>query len=43
MRSRGYAASSVEQITKAAVYRGSFYNHFGSKEDLAVESGAPLL
>lgn len=38
MHSRGYAASSVEQITKAAgVPKGSFYNHFGSKEDLAVE------
>jgi TetR/AcrR family transcriptional repressor of nem operon len=38
MHSRGYAAASVEQITRGAgVPKGSFYNHFLSKEDLAVE------
>jgi TetR/AcrR family transcriptional regulator, transcriptional repressor for nem operon len=34
----GYAACSVDTITRAAgVPKGSFYNHFKSKEDLAVE------
>lgn len=34
----GYAACSVDTITRAAgVPKGSFYNHFASKEDLAAE------
>lgn len=38
MHARGYAACSVEHITKVAgVPKGSFYNHFSSKEELAVE------
>lgn len=33
----GYAATSVQDITSAAgVPKGSFYNHFSGKEDLAV-------
>lgn len=36
---RGLHACSVEDITKAAgVPKGSFYNHFGSKEELAAET-----
>jgi len=39
LHARGYAACSVEDITKAAgVPKGSFYNHFVSKEDFAVEA-----
>jgi len=39
LHARGYAACSVEGITKAAgVPKGSFYNHFASKEDFAVEA-----
>jgi TetR/AcrR family transcriptional repressor of nem operon len=35
---RGFSACSVEDITKAAgVPKGSFYNHFKSKEDLGAE------
>ncbi|MCI2418233.1 TetR family transcriptional regulator C-terminal domain-containing protein [Saccharopolyspora sp. K220] len=35
---RGFAATSVDTITKAAgVPKGSFYNHFKSKEALGVE------
>jgi TetR/AcrR family transcriptional regulator, transcriptional repressor for nem operon len=38
LHARGYAACSVEDITKAAgVPKGSFYNHFASKEEFAVE------
>jgi TetR/AcrR family transcriptional repressor of nem operon len=34
---KGFNGSSVEDITTAAkVPKGSFYNHFGSKEELAV-------
>jgi TetR/AcrR family transcriptional repressor of nem operon len=34
----GYAACSVDTITKAAgIPKGSFYNHFASKEDLGAE------
>lgn len=37
LHARGYAACSVEDITKAAgVPKGSFYNHFASKEEFAV-------
>jgi TetR/AcrR family transcriptional repressor of nem operon len=36
LHARGYTACSVEDITKAAgVPKGSFYNHFASKEDFA--------
>ncbi|MGP4017002.1 TetR family transcriptional regulator C-terminal domain-containing protein [Saccharopolyspora sp. 5N708] len=36
---RGFAATSVDTITKAAgVPKGSFYNHFKSKEALGVEA-----
>ena len=36
---KGFNATSVEDITNAAqVPKGSFYNHFKSKEDLAVEA-----
>lgn len=39
LHTRGYAACSVEDITKAAgVPKGSFYNHFASKEEFAVEA-----
>jgi TetR/AcrR family transcriptional repressor of nem operon len=39
LHARGYSASSVEDITRAAgVPKGSFYNHFSSKEELAVEA-----
>ncbi len=39
LHARGYAACSVEDITKAAgVPKGSFYNHFASKEAFAVEA-----
>ena len=39
LHARGYAACSVESITKAAgVPKGSFYNHFASKEEFAVEA-----
>src|ERR1700757_5011302 len=35
---RGFSACSVEDITKAArVPKGSFYNHFKSKQSLAAE------
>jgi TetR/AcrR family transcriptional regulator, transcriptional repressor for nem operon len=38
MHARGYAACSVDHIMKVAgVPKGSFYNHFSSKEQLAVE------
>ncbi|MEY4576494.1 MAG: hypothetical protein RL701_1197 [Pseudomonadota bacterium] len=36
---RGYAQASVESITDAAgVPKGSFFNHFGSKEAFAVQA-----
>ena len=39
LHARGYAACSVADITKAAgAPKGSFYNHFASKEDFAVEA-----
>lgn len=39
LHARGYAACSVGDITKAAgAPKGSFYNHFTSKEDFAVEA-----
>jgi TetR/AcrR family transcriptional regulator, transcriptional repressor for nem operon len=39
LHARGYAACSVEDITKAAgVPKGSFYNHFASKEQFAVDA-----
>jgi AcrR family transcriptional regulator len=37
-RFNGYKSCSIEDIaTKAGVFKGSFYNHFRSKEALAVE------
>ncbi|MFI7143020.1 TetR/AcrR family transcriptional regulator [Streptomyces massasporeus] len=37
-RQKGFNGASVQNITSAAgVPKGSFYNHFGSKQDLAVE------
>jgi TetR/AcrR family transcriptional repressor of nem operon len=37
-RFNGYKSCSIEDIaTKAGVFKGSFYNHFKSKEALAVE------
>jgi TetR/AcrR family transcriptional regulator, transcriptional repressor for nem operon len=39
LHARGYSACAVEDITRAAgVPKGSFYNHFPSKEELAVEA-----
>jgi TetR/AcrR family transcriptional repressor of nem operon len=39
LRERGYNATSVQDITDAAgVPKGSFYNHFESKEALSVEA-----
>jgi TetR/AcrR family transcriptional repressor of nem operon len=36
---RGYTATGIAGITtRAAAPKGSFYNHFSSKEDLAVEA-----
>ena len=38
LHGKGFHASSVQDITEAAgVPKGSFYNHFKSKEELAVE------
>src|ERR1700758_148408 len=38
LHERGFHATSVEDITGAAgVPKGSFYNHFESKEDLGAE------
>ena len=38
LHSRGFNATSVQDITEAAgVPKGSFYNHFASKEELGVE------
>jgi TetR/AcrR family transcriptional repressor of nem operon len=35
LHGRGFNATSVQDITEAAgVPKGSFYNHFASKEDL---------
>jgi len=39
LHARGYSACAVEDITRAAgVPKGSFYNHFSSKEELAAEA-----
>ncbi len=39
LHQRGFNATGVQDITDAAgVPKGSFYNHFGSKEDLGVEA-----
>jgi TetR/AcrR family transcriptional repressor of nem operon len=41
VRSKGYAAASVEEICAAAgVTKGAFFHHFRSKEDLAVAAAA---
>jgi TetR/AcrR family transcriptional regulator, transcriptional repressor for nem operon len=41
IRSRGYSATRVEDICEAAgVTKGSFFYHFRSKEDLALEAAA---
>ncbi len=38
LHSKGFNATSVQDITEAAgVPKGSFYNHFASKEELGVE------
>jgi AcrR family transcriptional regulator len=38
-QSHGFNGSSVQDLTDAAgVPKGSFYNHFKSKEDLALEA-----
>src|ERR1700761_9503372 len=35
----GYTASGIAAITaRASAHKGSFYNHFSSKEELAVEA-----
>jgi TetR/AcrR family transcriptional regulator, transcriptional repressor for nem operon len=37
MRSKGYAATTVDDVCKAAgLTKGSFFHHFASKEDLGV-------
>ncbi len=39
IRTKGYAATTVDDICKAAgLSKGSFFHHFASKEDLAVAS-----
>src|SRR6516225_4876557 len=39
LHKRGFNATSVQDITDAAgVPKGSFYNHFESKEDLALQA-----
>ncbi len=39
LHQKGFNATSVQDITDAAkVPKGSFYNHFESKEDLAIEA-----
>jgi TetR/AcrR family transcriptional repressor of nem operon len=41
VRSKGYAAASVEEICAAAgVTKGAFFHHFRAKEDLAVAAAA---
>lgn len=37
VRERGYAATSIDEVCKAAgLTKGSFFHHFGGKEELAV-------
>jgi TetR/AcrR family transcriptional regulator, transcriptional repressor for nem operon len=39
IRSRGYTATTVDEVCKAAgVSKGSFFHHFKSKEELALEA-----
>ena len=41
IRAQGYAATSVEDLCRAAgVTKGAFFHHFRSKEDLAVAAAA---
>ncbi len=41
IRSKGYAATTVDDICRAAaVTKGSFFHHFSGKEDLAISAAA---
>lgn len=41
IRTKGYSATRIEDICEAAgVSKGSFFHHFGSKEDFAIEAAA---
>src|SRR5260221_4729610 len=41
IRSRGYSATRIEDVCDAAgLTKGSFFHHFDSKEELAIEAAA---